>query len=198
MPDILLACWLMPVTYRLGEVGLDRIFRIPFVPLYSEGDLHEGNEDENDTKDSTRSPRLSPFHVPLEHQLAILEAQIGLAIEFKRNISMHSVKAQQASMDLLKRLVKQYGDRFHAISFDFHSCGLSADMWSNIQVCFRSITTFFLVGLSLFLCTCITLLCFSESPQQRFPVPINCNQHAFSRPYSSHQSLRRFPDISRV
>lgn len=98
--------------------------------------MHEDDDDENQNTTSAHSPRLSPFHVPLEHQLAILEAQIGLAIEFRRNISMHSVKAQQASVDLLKRLVKQHGDQFHAVSLDFHSCGLSAEMWGDIQVRF--------------------------------------------------------------
>lgn len=79
-------------------------------------------------------PRLSPFHVPLEHQLAILEAQVGLAIEQRRNISMHSVKAQQASSDLLKRLAERHGDSFYQISLDLHSCGLSAETWGDIQV----------------------------------------------------------------
>lgn len=84
--------------------------------------------------DDDPNRRLSPFHVPLGHQLAILEAQIDIAIGNKRSISMHSVKAQQASIDLLKRLAERYGDKFYGISFDFHSCGLSAETWRGIQV----------------------------------------------------------------
>lgn len=110
-----------------GEVGLDRIFRIPFLPFGAHNDVND-----DDPKDS--APKLSPFHVPLEHQLVILEAQIDLALEYGRNISMHSVKAQQASVDLLDRLVKKDSKRFHAISLDFHSCSLSAETWANIQV----------------------------------------------------------------
>jgi Tat protein secretion system quality control protein TatD with DNase activity len=110
-------------------VGLDRSFRIPFLPFRSPGTPEDTEADADDPK-----RRLSPFHVPLGHQLAILEAQIDIAIEHKRGISMHSVKAQQASVDLLKRLAERYADKFYAISFDFHSCGLSAETWGDIQV----------------------------------------------------------------
>lgn len=54
----------------LGEVGLDRSARIPIDP-------------------SAEARRLSPFLLPFEHQLVILEAQLNLAVEMKRNISLH-------------------------------------------------------------------------------------------------------------
>ncbi|KAF8324066.1 TatD DNase family Scn1 [Clavulina sp. PMI_390] len=109
----------------LGEVGLDRAFRIPFTPF--------GSNRDSDA-DPEPHPRLSPFHVPIEHQLAILEAQIDLAVECRRNVSMHSVKAQAASVDMLKKLEKKYGkEKWCSISLDFHSCGLSAEMWGDIQ-----------------------------------------------------------------
>lgn len=72
--------------------------------------------------------------MPLGHQLVILEAQIDLAIEYQRAISLHSVKAQQASIDLMKRFAERYGNKFYAISLGFHSCGLSAETWGDIQV----------------------------------------------------------------
>ncbi|KIY73576.1 TatD DNase family Scn1, partial [Cylindrobasidium torrendii FP15055 ss-10] len=98
----------------LGEVGIDRIFRVPY--------------------DYDASPRkLSPFVVPLDHQLAILEAQIDLAVELKRNISLHSVKAPLPTKELLDSMQKKYGDRWNQISIDLHSCGLSPDMWLDIQ-----------------------------------------------------------------
>ncbi|KAF8309019.1 Metallo-dependent hydrolase [Clavulina sp. PMI_390] len=111
----------------LGEVGLDRAFRIPFSAFGS-------NRSPNPHAEPEPHPRLSPFHVPLEHQLAILEAQIDLAVECRRNISFHSVKAQAASVELLKNLEKKHGkEKWCTVSLDFHSCGLSAGMWGDIQ-----------------------------------------------------------------
>jgi Tat protein secretion system quality control protein TatD with DNase activity len=99
----------------LGEVGIDRVARIPY------------NYDS--------SPRdLTPFHIPFDHQVHILEAQLALAVELGRNVSMHSVKSQQATFDLLYRMSQKYGDSWLAISIDMHSCGFSAQMWRSIEV----------------------------------------------------------------
>ncbi|KAH7923253.1 Metallo-dependent hydrolase [Leucogyrophana mollusca] len=98
----------------LGEVGLDRVSRVPF--------------------DYFSSPReLTPFYVPFEHQLAVLEAQIELAIELGRNISVHSVKAQKATVDLLGRLHLKHGDRWRRLSLDLHSCAFSPQMWMDVE-----------------------------------------------------------------
>jgi Tat protein secretion system quality control protein TatD with DNase activity len=99
----------------LGEVGLDRAFRVAF--------------------DYFVHPRqLTPFTIPLNHQLAVLEAQLDLAVELGRNVSLHSVKAQMATMDLLERMVRKHGDQWNKISIDMHSCGLSAQMWVDLEV----------------------------------------------------------------
>lgn len=99
----------------LGEVGLDRASRIP--------------------KAYPSSPvALTPFVTPLQHQLAVLEAQLDLAVELGRNISLHSVKAQMATKELIERMQKRWGEKWEAISVDLHSCGLSAQMWTDIQV----------------------------------------------------------------
>lgn len=100
----------------LGEVGLDRSFRIPWSP------------------DPNIQRKLTDFTVPLEHQLHILEAQLQLAVELKRNVSFHSVKAQQATLQLVDRMSKQYGDSWDMISLDMHSCGLSPEMWMSLEV----------------------------------------------------------------
>lgn len=102
-------------TAMLGEVGLDRSFHVPY------------NYD-------TSPRKLTPFTVPLGHQLAILEAQIDIAIELGRNVSVHSVKSQQATVDLLSRLHKKHGDSFYRISIDMHSCGFSPETWKSIEV----------------------------------------------------------------
>ncbi|KAF9270711.1 Metallo-dependent hydrolase [Marasmius fiardii PR-910] len=98
----------------LGEVGLDRSFRIAY--------------------DYFASPRkLTPFTIPLDHQLAILKAQIDVAIELRRNISLHSVKSHKATMDLLSSLQAKYGEKWTRISLDMHSCGFSPTMWKEIE-----------------------------------------------------------------
>lgn len=107
----------------LGEVGLDRICRIPYLPPspppYA---LHDG------------SRALSPFKVPLAHQLAILEAQLDLAVELRRNVSIHSVKSQAATVKLFDRMKEKHKDKWTDISVDLHSCGLSVPSLRDIQV----------------------------------------------------------------
>lgn len=101
-------------TAMLGEVGIDKSFRVPYDYLSSSGEL-------------------TPFTVPLEHQLAIFEAQLDLAAELGRNVSMHSVKSQMATVELLGRMADKHGERWMKISIDIHSCGLSPQMWLSIE-----------------------------------------------------------------
>lgn len=99
----------------LGEVGLDRAFRIPF--------------------DFLSSPReLTPFTIPFDHQVSILEAQIRLAVELGRNVSFHSVKCPAGTLEVLAKMKALHGGQWNKISVDMHSCGLSAQMWTDIQV----------------------------------------------------------------
>ncbi|KAF9074909.1 TatD DNase family Scn1 [Rhodocollybia butyracea] len=98
----------------LGEVGLDRSFRIPY--------------------DFSASPRrLSPFTVPIQHQISILQAQVDLAVELGRNVSLHSVKANQATTEFLAQTKVKHGNNWNKISLDLHSCGMSADSVKYIQ-----------------------------------------------------------------
>jgi Tat protein secretion system quality control protein TatD with DNase activity len=106
----------------LGEVGIDRAARIPF----KDGDAssEEGNH-----------PRaLSPFSTPFAHQLAVLEAQLALAVEMRRNVSLHSVKAPAQTLALFDRMAATHGTAWFAISIDVHSCTLSPEVWRDIEV----------------------------------------------------------------
>lgn len=108
-------------TALLGEVGLDRAARIPLsfpAPGHS----------------SSAALVLTPFTIPLAHQLAVLEAQLGLAVELGRAVSLHSVKAQAATKELIERMRARYGARWVRVSVDLHSCGMSAEMCRDIQV----------------------------------------------------------------
>ncbi|TFK41833.1 hypothetical protein BDQ12DRAFT_677235 [Crucibulum laeve] len=105
---------LFPEKSMLGEVGLDRIFRIPY--------------------DYFANPRqLTPFTIPIDHQTAILEAQLDLAVELGRNVSIHSVKSQLATIELLTRMQKKHGTKWQQINVDMHSCGLSPETWRQLE-----------------------------------------------------------------
>ncbi|KAJ7293052.1 TatD DNase family Scn1 [Mycena rebaudengoi] len=101
-------------TAVLGEVGLDKAFRVAF--------------------DSSASPRrLSPFTIPLDHQLAILEAQLDLAVELGRNVSFHSVKAPLATLELFQRMNLKHGSQWENIRIDMHSCSMSPEAFLDLQ-----------------------------------------------------------------
>ncbi|CAK5280323.1 unnamed protein product [Mycena citricolor] len=98
----------------LGEVGLDRIYRVAY--------------------DYYASPRrLSPFTIPLDHQLAILEAQIDLAVELGRSVSLHSVKCPQPTVTLLDNLKLKHGRNWSNIRIDIHSCSVDPQVISILQ-----------------------------------------------------------------
>ncbi|KAJ7751202.1 hypothetical protein DFH07DRAFT_826475, partial [Mycena maculata] len=101
-------------TSMLGEVGVDKGFRVAF-------DYHA-------------SPRkLSPFTIPLDHQLSILEAQLDLAIELGHNVSLHSVKYPQGTVDLLNKVKNTHGPRFETIRINIHSCSMNPQVWTSLQ-----------------------------------------------------------------
>jgi Tat protein secretion system quality control protein TatD with DNase activity len=103
----------------LGEVGFDRAARIPFAGA--------------NASDGGSGQTLSPFSTPFAHQLAILEAQLALAVELRRNVSLHSVKASGQTRALFDRMAATHGAAWFAISVDVHSCTLSPEVWRDIE-----------------------------------------------------------------
>jgi Tat protein secretion system quality control protein TatD with DNase activity len=99
----------------LGEVGIDGAFRVPFA-------------------DGEDAQRLSPFTILLEHQLALVEAQLAVAVELGKNVSFHSVRVPQPTVDLFERMFKLHGEKWKAINIDMHSCSLSREVLKRIQV----------------------------------------------------------------
>ncbi|WFD31496.1 Cut9-interacting protein scn1 [Malassezia sp. CBS 17886] len=102
----------------VGEVGLDRSFRIPHPAC-------GGNAER------ARTQRLSPLQTPLAHQLAVLDAQVQLACRSRRSVSMHSVRAAGATMSFLDTFAQMQGGR--DIGLLLHSCTLSPESIKQVQ-----------------------------------------------------------------
>lgn len=90
----------------VGEIGLDRGFRIPLpfeTPFVEQSEPEEtgsapGHEEE--------SRRLSPHRVSMTHQKIIFVAQLKLAGELERAVSVHGVQCHGALFDTFRDLWK--------------------------------------------------------------------------------------------
>lgn len=72
----------------IGEIGLDKLFRIPSNGYY-------GNPSHSETV------KLTPSKVTMEHQLALFKRQLKLAEDMNLPVSLHCVKAHGAFFDSL-------------------------------------------------------------------------------------------------
>ena len=91
----------------VGEVGLDRAFRLPVAAFVSPppppANRREG-EDLPYTPGSREGRSLSPYRVNIDHQKMVLKAQLQLAGKLNRPVSIHSVQTHGVVFEVLRDL----------------------------------------------------------------------------------------------
>ncbi|SCV67875.1 BQ2448_5486 [Microbotryum intermedium] len=103
---------------HVGEIGLDQAFRLP-LPTHLQPPRGQGSRNSN-------------LQTPVEHQLALVRAQLDLAIRLKRHISFHSVRSSKETVTLLQA----YRDEipgFESIHICLHSFGGSPESIRQLQ-----------------------------------------------------------------
>lgn len=86
----------------VGEIGIDRTFRIP------QPDAPSANHSEGLTPGGRDGKHLTPYRVDMDHQSRIFKAQLNLAGELSRPVSVHGVGAHGTLFEVLQESWRGY------------------------------------------------------------------------------------------
>ena len=81
----------------MGEIGIDRSFRLP----QNDGPSPRGESNAELTPGGREGRPLSSHRVNLKHQVMILRAQLDLAAQLDRAVSVHGVAAHGVLFEAL-------------------------------------------------------------------------------------------------
>ena len=134
---------------QVGEVGLDRIFKLPFsIANYSPAPSVDPTASQSHScnchtsEPSAATPQLATndrrdrpkiLKTALHHQQTILAAQIKLAIKHKRSVSCHSVQSSEAIIDAFRKLKAADEVGWSRTAVCLHSFGGSAESARVLQ-----------------------------------------------------------------
>ncbi|GEQ72111.1 hypothetical protein JCM33374_g5797 [Metschnikowia sp. JCM 33374] len=129
--QLIYKCQDLQHDYAIGEIGLDKLFRIPTNGFY-------GNQDHKS------GVTLTTARVSMDHQKAIFLRQLQLANDLVKPVSIHCVKAQGPFFDILhssfleipvvtlhsytgspdqaKRWIKEFSKQKRKLCFSFSNC----------------------------------------------------------------------------
>lgn len=86
----------------VGEIGIDRTFRIP------QPDAPSASHSEGLTPGGREGKNLTPYRVDMDHQKKIFKAQLNLAGELSRPVSVHGVGAHGTLFEALRENWRGY------------------------------------------------------------------------------------------
>ncbi|KAH3671356.1 hypothetical protein WICMUC_004653 [Wickerhamomyces mucosus] len=85
----------------IGEIGLDKLARIPNTGWYGANNSFENDDDDDD--DNITDVKLTIYKTSMDHQLFIFNKFLTLAIDLNLPISIHNVKTSGIIYDILKQ-----------------------------------------------------------------------------------------------